>query len=557
MDAISWEPPGKGPWELEATHFGRPFSRFLQPMLPNSFVRGWQESTARYGLLLDHLKPGFCNGFAYTQPVAFGAPEGAMGPPPKPVLWLLTRVHPKMRARIATSQRAFANKQWRADLKLWDEVDKPAAVARHLQIQAVDPSSLSDADLIAHVYECETHAAEMIYQHHKYTITVVVVAGDLLAGAMEWTGATAGEVLALLRGTSRISRGFAADELESAGKAIATSDSAREILAGTEPAATLLSALSADPSAGPDVRGYLDVVRYRSVGYDVADAAGGELPDVLVEALRSAVSGTSAADDSVDVEPLRSRVPAEHLDEFDDRLAEARLVNRLRDERGVYSDGWAIGLARRAVLEAGRRLADANRLHAADHAVDLTSDELAALLRGEAGPDADEVATRVQWRRTHTVADAPPFLRAMPAPPPPVDVLPPGARRMARAVDAMLANLFGVPETPNTDTVLHGLPVNDGVYEGPARIVDNADDFGRIKQGDVLVTRMTSPYFNVVLPLLGALVTDRGGQLCHAAIVAREYGIPGIVGTREATAKITDGARVRVDGTTGEVRLLG
>ena len=67
---------------------------------------------------------------------------------------------------------------------------------------------------------------------------------------------------------------------------------------------------------------------------------------------------------------------------------------------------------------------------------------------------------------------------------------------------------------------------------------------------------MTSPYFKVVLPLLGAIVTDRGGQLSHAAIVAREYGIPGIVGTRDATRVIPDGARVRVDGTTGEVRLL-
>ena len=60
----------------------------------------------------------------------------------------------------------------------------------------------------------------------------------------------------------------------------------------------------------------------------------------------------------------------------------------------------------------------------------------------------------------------------------------------------------------------------------------------------------------MVLPLLGAIVTDRGGQLCHAAIVAREYGIPGVVGTREATSLIEDGDRVRVDGTTGEVHVL-
>ncbi len=118
-------------------------------------------------------------------------------------------------------------------------------------------------------------------------------------------------------------------------------------------------------------------------------------------------------------------------------------------------------------------------------------------------------------------------------------------------------NLFKVPDTASTPTVLTGLAVNAGVYEGPARRVDSAADFDRVRPGDVLVTRMTSPYFTVVLPLLGAIVTDRGGQLSHAAIVAREYGIPGIVGTREATARIPDGARVRVDGSTGEVRVLG
>jgi pyruvate,water dikinase len=135
--------------------------------------------------------------------------------------------------------------------------------------------------------------------------------------------------------------------------------------------------------------------------------------------------------------------------------------------------------------------------------------------------------------------------------------LPPSARRGANAIDLALFNLFGVSEEENSETVIRGLAVNTGTYEGTARLVSSPDDFARIQPGDVLVARMTSPYFNVVLPLLGALVTDRGGQLCHAAIVAREYGIPGIVGTREATAKIADGSRVRVDGSTGEVHLLG
>jgi len=95
------------------------------------------------------------------------------------------------------------------------------------------------------------------------------------------------------------------------------------------------------------------------------------------------------------------------------------------------------------------------------------------------------------------------------------------------------------------------------VYEGPARRVSDPAEFSRIVQGDVLVTEATTEAFNILLPLLGAIVTDSGGLLSHSAIVAREYGIPGVVGTREATARIADGARLRVDGDAGEVTLLG
>jgi pyruvate,water dikinase len=377
---------------------------------------------------------------------------------------------------------------------------------------------------------------------------------------MAWTGASVGELMALLRGRSTISRGFAAEELDVAAKALTTSDSARAVLAASGDPEGILSDLIAHPEVGPAVSAYVEAVRWRCVGYDLGDKAAGELPDTLVEALRTSLAGSwvAAPDDDAALQALRERVPAEHREDFDDRLAEVRLMYRLRDERGVYSDGWAVGLGRRAVLEVGRRLTAKGQLADPEHAVDLRADEVRALLLGTGGgPDAAEVADRFEWRTTMTTSDAPPFLRAMPPPPPPAEWLPAPARRTAAAMNIFLASLFGVPETPNSDTVLTGLAVNTGVYEGPARLVESSDDFGRIRQGDVLVTRMTSPYFNVVLPMLGAIVTDRGGQLCHAAIVAREYGIPGIVGTRDATRTIRDGDLVRVDGTTGEVHLLG
>ena len=81
---------------------------------------------------------------------------------------------------------------------------------------------------------------------------------------------------------------------------------------------------------------------------------------------------------------------------------------------------------------------------------------------------------------------------------------------------------------------------------GRLACVSGPAEFDRIVQGDVLVTESTSEAFNILLPLLGAIVTDSGGLLSHSAIVAREYGIPGVVGTREATERIADGdARAR------------
>jgi pyruvate,water dikinase len=557
MDEVNFNAPGKGPWELDSTHFSRPFTRFNGPAVIEAFPRGFAEGTARYGLLLDYLQPALVNGFMYMQPVAYLAPKGAMGPPPAPILWLLTRLHPKMRARIATSARAFESKQWREDLRIWDTQDKPAAIEQHKAIQIIDVPALSDEALITHLQRCLEHGSRMVELHHKYTATAIVVTGDLIAHVVSWTGASPGEVCGLLRGSSPISNGFAAQELVKAGDALAANDSALAVLRSDTSPAERIEALCVDPSVGPAVRGYVEAVQYRSVGYDVGDLTAGEMPEVMLEALTIASGGAPARPtDDTALEALRSRVPARHRAQFEELVAETRLVNRLRDERGVYSDGWATGLARRALLEAGRRLQARGLVFDPGHAVDLRVDEISALLRGQPGPSPAEAAAHHEWRTTHASEDAPPFLNAMPPPPPPADLLPAGARRGARAVDAALVNLFGASDAANTDTVLRGLSVNSGTYEGTARVIDSTTDFGRIRQGDVLVTRNTSPYFNVVLPLLGAIVTDRGGQLSHAAIVAREYGIPGVVGTREATSVIGDGDRIRVDGTTGEVHVL-
>ena len=93
-------------------------------------------------------------------------------------------------------------------------------------------------------------------------------------------------------------------------------------------------------------------------------------------------------------------------------------------------------------------------------------------------------------------------------------------------------------------------------YEGLARVISSIAELPSIQEGEVLVTRSTGPTFNVVRPLLGAIVTERGGALSHAAIVAREYGLPAVVGCAGATSAIGTGTRIRVDGGKGEVWIL-
>ena len=228
-----------------------------------------------------------------------------------------------------------------------------------------------------------------------------------------------------------------------------------------------------------------------------------------------------------------------------DFVAEARLMYRLRDERGVYSDIWASGLMRRAALAAGRRVAKSGRIATPQQMLDASLDEMCALVAGNGGPSADELAKR-----------APPHL-GPPAPTPPdAAALPPSVGRVMRAIGISLEHVFGSSQAQHEEKILHGLAASKGIYEGPARRVSGPTEFGRIAKGDVLITESTTEAFNILLPLLGGIVTDNGGLLSHAAIVSREYGIPGVVGTREATQRVKDGVRVRVDGDAGEVTVL-
>lgn len=105
----------------------------------------------------------------------------------------------------------------------------------------------------------------------------------------------------------------------------------------------------------------------------------------------------------------------------------------------------------------------------------------------------------------------------------------------------------------NAPVILTGNPASPGVASGPVRILSNASEIDKIKEGDILVASMTTPDFVPAMKRAVAIVTDRGGRTAHAAIVSRELGIPCVVGAERATSLFKDGQVITVDGTHGKI----
>lgn len=129
------------------------------------------------------------------------------------------------------------------------------------------------------------------------------------------------------------------------------------------------------------------------------------------------------------------------------------------------------------------------------------------------------------------------------------------------ALDFPYNALWGFPEKfyrepPKKTGEIRGLPASPGVIEGPARNVASLAEFDQVKEGEILVCRMTNPAWVVLFTKIVGLVTDAGGVTSHPAVVSREFGIPAVVGTSNATERINTGDRVRVNGATGVVEVL-
>lgn len=565
----TWRAPGAGEWARDDAHQPRSLTGFVSEVFISAQLRGFSRGFAETGSMLAGFDAYTIAGRPYLRPIIAGAPKlpiwgeatpprkvSAPKPPPAAIFKLLFFVHPEFRRRARAAERLWATRPWREVCRRWHEEQRPAVVKENLAFTRTDVTAVTDAVLAEHLGSVTRGMRTAIEEHFFRAPYICAVIGDLLVKLSQWTGASPAEIVGVLRGASPASR-EGADDARRIADALAGDSALRALLSSDRPTAEIVAALGTAPGpVGAAVKLFLEHHGHRLfTGVDIDSHTLVEVPELVVRTLRAALDTNATQTDSTAAEllaSLRARTRAEHHAELAELYEEARKMYQVRDDdSGLMT--WRFGLVRRAVLEAGERLTRRGALEATEHALDATVSELVGLLKGAKGPTATEVAARAALRAENDSV-APPRSLGEASPPPSPDVMPPATARLLRATLTFLSALHG--EETVSGGGLRGAPASPGVYEGRARIVLDAGDFSKLEPGDVLVARATSPAYNTLLPLTGAIVTARGGVLCHAALVAREYGIPAVVGVPSALEELTDGCFVRVDGDRGVVERI-
>lgn len=237
--------------------------------------------------------------------------------------------------------------------------------------------------------------------------------------------------------------------------------------------------------------------------------------------------------------------PKPVVDRFESLLKAARIATIVHEDHNFWIDQRLFYHVRLIILEFGRRLAQAGSLYKVDDVFNLTPEEL----QNGGGVDLKGL---VQERK----AEIERFGQV--TPPSKLGTMPPfemeGGGPVMRAMfkGEMASPIDSQPE----ENMVRGFAGSAGVTRGTARVIDSLAEADKLQPGDVLVAPATEPPWTPLFATAAAVVTDNGGVLSHTAVVAREYRIPAVVGTGQATSTFHDGQLLEVDGDAGIVRAI-
>ena len=543
-----WDPPGPGHWARDRSHMPPGSTPLLQHVSSTSMPRGTRRTFAEFGTPLDSVDVRYVNGQVYTRLRPLIAPDRPSArTPPAPLLKLVVRLHPEMRRRARRASATLRDQPWNAVIRDWHGGGKQRIVDANLALQEVDLGALDDQALLAHVLRCIEHCTATWEHHfwlHGHDLGPI---GQYLHEVLPW-GVRAAEALSLLEGaspsTSAPTRELRAirDRVEASGR------TPRDL--------AQLRAISPEIDAMVD-----DYLRHRGAvlfsRYDIDGVTLGERPDLVFASIVNAEVHDSSADVAERIAAVRARVPEAHRARFDEVLGQARAAMDLRDDNGPTTAEWPLGLVRLAMVELGRRLAASGRLASADLVFELRHDELVPALFTSA-PTSDELAQRAEVRRRQKATDAPLTLGPPESAPPP-DVLPRDLATFVSMVQLVMSHM-GMDGDGSADggrDGLAGIGIGTRTVRARARVAASPDAaLDVLEPGDELVVAGTTPAYNLVLSIAGGVVTADGGPMSHAAVIARELGIPAVIGARAALVDIPDGALVELDPVAGTVTVL-
>lgn len=516
---VSWDPPAPGQWWFEREHMPRPVSRLFMELFEQA-QRGWATGGLEYGMPPMVGNWALVNHWAYFQPGTVEADVDDL----------------ERRA-----QHTLATRRWRADIDHWREVRKPELVARSRALQAENLDALDDATLADHLRRAVEHLVDAGPTHFEGDTRTAAV-GLFAQEAVAW-GIGGDDVLDLLAGSSSESSAT-----------IGYLDGIADALAAA--GVTEIRDLASIRHAGGDAAGALD--RYLDrygwhllAGFDPLDPTVGERPDLIASSVRARLGARRVRQEPADPAPYRALVPDEHKAKFDELLADARLAYGLRDDDNGPCYMWPFGLVRRVVLAAGHRLMARGDVTRDEDLFEATSSEIIGLLTGVPSPTAAELAARADGRRAAASLD-PPVMLGQPGP-----EEPPPAYGPTTLLFGQIQRGYNLTSTRRTSGSLGGLGIGNGTYRGRACVADTASEaLATLQPGDVLITVMTTPTFNAVLPIAGAVAVATGGTMCHTAILARELRMPAVVGVADLLDMVQDGDLVEVDGDAGVVRVI-
>jgi phosphohistidine swiveling domain-containing protein len=253
------------------------------------------------------------------------------------------------------------------------------------------------------------------------------------------------------------------------------------------------------------------------------------------------------ADAMADDVRTRLRDRPQDLADFEAALALAREIGPLTETHNYWIDRMSVARMRALALRVGRRLSRDGLIGEASDVEYLSYEEIADLLI-----EPRRVAALIEERRAE-------HARQKTLVPPPVIGGIGAAASSATRVESTSAprespSANGASPSPHPE--LRGTGASAGIVRGPARVTLGAEGFDRIRPGDIIVSPSTTPSWVPVFTVAAGLVTNTGGILAHAAVVAREFGLPAVVGVAGATSRIPDGAVIEIDGTAGTVRFV-